>query len=132
MQSAKAMTAALLGLGMLLSACDRAISYANDVQPILDASCTRCHGGTGEGSSQSGVVLTDYEGVMRGTNFGPIVVAGSSESSVLYQVIAHKTAPEIQMPPQHEEALAEGRGFSLSDSQIRTIGNWIDQGAADN
>jgi len=132
MRSAKIPTAAFLALCIPLFGCDREVSFANDVQPILNSSCVRCHAGAGEGSEQSGVVLTDYENVMRGTKFGPIVVAGDNESSVLYQVVAHKTAPEIQMPPQHEDALAEGRGFSLSDAQIRTIANWIDQGAADN
>jgi predicted small secreted protein len=132
MQATKLMTAAVLALCAPLAACDRPVSFANDVQPILDASCVRCHGGSGEGAEQSGVDLTGYDGVMKGTKFGPIVVAGSSESSVLFQVVAHETAPEIHMPPHTEDALAEGRGFALSDSQIQTIGEWIDEGAENN
>lgn len=132
MQSAKYITPIMLALCIPLFGCDREVSFADDVQPILNASCVRCHGGAGEGAETSGVALTDYEGVMQGTNFGPIVVAGSSASSVLYQVIAHETAPEIHMPPHHEDALAEGRGFTLSDEQIQSIADWIDQGAANN
>jgi hypothetical protein len=36
------------------------------------------------------------------------------------------------MPPHHEDALAEGRGFELSAQNIETIAAWIDQGALDN
>lgn len=127
-----ATAAAILALCIPLAGCDREVSYASDVQPILNSSCIGCHGGSGEGTMQSGVILTDYDGVMRGTNYGPIVIAGESASSVLYQVVAHETAPEIHMPPQGEESLAKGRGFSLSEAEIRTIAEWIDQGAADN
>ncbi len=122
----------MLALCLPLFGCDREVSFANDVQPILNDSCIACHGGAGEGAETSGVDLTDYAGVMRGTNFGPIVIAGESASSVLYQVVAHETSPEIHMPPHTEDALAEGRGFSLRDPQIQTIAEWIDQGAANN
>ena len=132
MRVAKFLTPGLLALCVPLFGCDRAVSFADDVQPILNDSCIDCHGGAGEGSETSGVDLTSYEGVMRGTNLGAIVIAGSSESSVLYQVVAHKTSPEIHMPPHTEDALAEGRGFSLREPQIQTVADWIDQGAANN
>jgi hypothetical protein len=69
---------------------------------------------------------------MKGTDLGQVVVPGSSMSSTLYLVAARKTAPEIQMPPQHPEALAEGRGVPLTESEIAIIGSWIDQGAKNN
>jgi uncharacterized membrane protein len=109
-----------------------AVSFANDVKPILDARCAQCHTVAAEGVAASGVNLTDYAGVMKGTKLGPIVVAGSSESSVLYLTVAHKTDPEIHMPPHHRDALAEGRGTSLTEAEVGTIKDWIDQGALDN
>ena len=60
------------------------------------------------------------------------VVPGSRLSSTLYLVVAGKTAPEIRMPPHHDESWAEGRGAALSARQIEMIGAWIDQGAKDN
>lgn len=69
---------------------------------------------------------------MKGINFGTVVVPESRMSSNLYLVIAHKTDPAIHMPPHHEKALAEGRGTSLTEVQIETIGAWIDQGAKEN
>ena len=69
---------------------------------------------------------------MQGTQLGPVVVAGSSMSSSLYLVVAMKTDPQIHMPPHHDNSLAEGRGFALSEQNIELIGDWIDQGAKDN
>ena len=73
--------------------------------------------------------MVDYDSIMKGTKFGPVVVPKSGISSTLYLVIANKTSPEIQMPPHHENSLAEGRGTPLTGDQIEVIGKWIDQGA---
>ena len=118
--------------GALLGGCERQVSYTEDVQPILFTSCLSCHDRDSEGYLNSGFSLDSYDAVMQGTKFGPVVVPGSSESSSLYLVIAHKTAPEIHMPPHTDDALAEGRGISLTDEQIETLKLWIDQGAVNN
>ena len=123
---------------LALAGCERAasppsaVSFANDVQPILTAKCVQCHSVAAEGVAASGVNLSDYGGVMKGTTFGPIVVPESSESSVLYLTVAHLTEPEIHMPPHHRDAMAEGRGTSLTEAEIGTIKDWIDQGALNN
>ncbi len=122
----------LFALFLTLLGCERQVSFADDVQPIMLASCVECHNESAEGYAASGFSLSDYDNVMKGTKFGPVVVANSSASSTLYLVIAHKTAPEIHMPPHHEDAWAEGRGTPLTDKQIETIGAWIDQGALNN
>ena len=109
-----------------------AVSFAADVQPILNARCVSCHAMASEGVAASGLNLSDYDGVMAGTKFGPVVVAGSSESSALYLTVAHKTGPEIHMPPTHRDAMAEGRGVELNETQVSTIRDWIDQGAVNN
>ncbi|MDH3266768.1 MAG: hypothetical protein OEM25_07375 [Gammaproteobacteria bacterium] len=115
-----------------LSGCERGVSFADDVQPILQSSCVQCHDKSAEGYVASGFSLEDYESVMKGTNFGAVVVPNSSMSSTLYLVVAHKTDPAIHMPPHHDKALAEGRGLSLTDEQIEMIAAWIDQGAKNN
>lgn len=119
-------------LCILLSGCDRTISFGDDVQPIFLASCIECHDKSAEGYAVSGFSLSDYDSVMKGTRFGPVVIANSSISSTLYLVIASKTSPEIHMPPHHDNALAEGRGAPLSEHQIEIIQKWIDQGAQNN
>ena len=105
---------------------EREISFANDVMPILKANCVECHDGSGEGVLKSGLNLKDYDDLMKGTKFGPIVVPGDSTSSTLYRIVSHRVDPKIQMPPHHEEALPEGRRPALKMEQIVTIRQWID------
>jgi len=112
--------------------CSQQVSFNKDVKPILASSCLQCHDGGGEGSSASGFNVQDYDSLMQGTKFGPVVVAGDSVSSTLYRLIDHKADPKIQMPPHHDVTLAEGRSEPLSDAQINTIKMWIDQGAKNN
>lgn len=123
----------ILVLSMQLLGCTRSeVSFSSDVQPIFEKHCIECHGSSGEGIMASGFSVSDYDGVMRGTSFGKVVVPGSSMSSALYLVVAQKTAPEIHMPPHHTEAWAEGRGSPLSADDVAIIGDWIDQGAKNN
>ena len=118
---------------MVLVGCGQnEVSFSDDVQPIFETHCVRCHSGTAEGAEASQYVMTDYDGVMSGTKYGQVVVPGSRMSSALYLVIAGKTAPEIRMPPHNDESFAEGRGAMLSANMIETIGLWIDQGAQNN
>ena len=121
-----ALSVQVLGCG------EREISFRADVQPIFQERCIECHDGAGEGVAASGFSVRDYASVMKGTTLGAVVIPGSSISSTLVLVIAQKTAPEIQMPPHHTEAWAEGRGSPLSEEDVGTIAAWIDEGAKDN
>ncbi|OGT84307.1 MAG: hypothetical protein A3G96_03915 [Gammaproteobacteria bacterium RIFCSPLOWO2_12_FULL_52_10] len=122
----------VLLMSILMVACSQELSFQNDVMPILAANCSDCHTTGGEGYNKSGFNVTNYENLMKGTKFGPVIVPGNSASSPLYQLISHATDVKIQMPPHHKEALAEGRREPLPDAQIAIIGKWIDQGAKNN
>ena len=102
-----------------LSGCSKQVSYA-DVEPALQEKCAECHTGDHEGVVTSGFSVESYEAVMKGTKLGPVIVAGSAESSSLYRMVAGKTDPSIHMPHGKEP---------LSDEQIETVKLWIDQGA---
>ena len=120
-------------LGLQIAGCGRGeVSFSADVMPVLEVACIECHTSAGEGVAASGFAVNNYESVMKGTDLGPAVVAGSAMSSTLYRVVAGKTDPEIRMPPHHDEAWAEGRGTPLADDEIAAIGAWIDQGAKNN
>ncbi|MCL4535595.1 MAG: c-type cytochrome [Bacteroidetes bacterium] len=92
-------------------------SYVRDIQPILDQYCVQCHG---PGNPANGLRLDTYEGVMKGTQFGPVVIPGSPGSSTLVAVIKGTAAPEIRMPHQ---------GRQLSPNRIENITLWIEAGA---
>ena len=123
----------VLALSMQLVGCTRSeVSFSSDVQPIFEEHCIECHDSSGEGVAATGFSVRNYDSVLKGTRLGRVVVPGSSISSTLYVVVAQKTAPEIQMPPHHIQAWAEGRGSPLSDDEVGVIQAWIDQGAQDN
>jgi len=123
----------IISIILVMEGCgDRTISFAKDVMPILRANCVACHTGLGEGIAKSGLDLKDYDNLMRGTKFGPVVVSGDSNSSTLYRIISHQVDTRIQMPPHHDEALPEGRKTPLTEEQIIIIRKWIDQGAVNN
>ena len=117
---------------MIITGCEKPVSYKRDIRPILVANCMKCHNGKGEGSIASGFNVQTYDSLMKGTKFGPVVVPGSAASSTLYLIVTDKVDPKIQMPPQHNESLAQEREEPLDEVQIKNIELWIDQGAKNN
>ncbi len=117
--------ASLLSAVLLLGGCagQKDVSFKNDVQPVLNKHCTACHTQNGEGTLASGFDTSDYGNVMKGTKYGPVVVAGDALSSSLYRLVAGKVDPSIQMPHGKEQ---------LSAAEIDAIERWIQQGAKNN
>lgn len=110
----------------LLVGCSSApppVSYSADVKPIIDKYCAECHVPGGEGAQASGFVAETYDTVMKGTKYGPVVVAGDPLSSSFYRLVAGKVDPSIQMPHGKE---------ALSEKEVATIERWIEQGANNN
>jgi len=71
------------------------VSYAEDIAPIFKGWCVSCHQPSGEGAKASGLDLTTYEGVMKGTKFGPMVIPGKPDESNLIVLVQGqaRTAP---------------------------------------
>jgi len=93
--------------------------YARHIHPILDANCASCHG---EEQAKGGLRMDSYELLMKGGQDGPVIVAGSSAKSVLFQ--------RITLPPDHKQFMpAEGKP-PLQSQQIAWIKDWIEQGAS--
>ena len=113
------------GVMIALSGCDQvpSVGYAKDVAPILAKYCAECHLAQGEGTQKSGFETGSYDAVMKGTTYGPVVVAGDSASSTLYRLVAGKVDKSIQMPHGKNQ---------LATEEISVIQNWIDQGARNN
>ena len=122
----------LVAITTLMLGCERQVSFSDDIKPILAESCISCHDAAAEGEAVSGLSLKTYDDLMQGTQYGKVVVPGSAMSSALYLTVAGKTAPEIQMPPHHEDKWAEGEGVPLMEKQIEAIRLWIEQGAPNN
>ncbi len=64
----------LIATTLVLAACgQREVSYKADVQPILKQYCLECHTEGGKGTEKSGLLMTSYESLMKGTKFGSII-----------------------------------------------------------
>ena len=132
MTISKLLKLAVAGMCLTMIGCEGDVSYSDDIRPILEASCNQCHDQAAEGEAVSGLSLKTYDDLMQGTQYGKVVVPGSAMSSALYLTVAGKTAPEIRMPPHHDESLAQGKGVQLSAHQIDLIERWINEGAPNN
>lgn len=101
------------------------VSFKEDVKPIIDQNCYRCHNSQ---SRMGDINFDNYETLMESRYFGkdqPMVVAGKPEESRIYKVITSDNKV-IRMPP-------EDYGYDkLSSSDIETIEAWIKEGAKNN
>src|SRR5215217_6358224 len=95
----------------------RTIDFVNDVKPILETSCARCHA---RGRTKGGFSIESRETVLKGGDNGPAIVLGRSDESELVALVAGLD-PENVMPQ---------KGSRLTDEQIGILRAWIDQGAS--
>jgi hypothetical protein len=123
-------TALILGLGVLAGCSgeqsDKLVSFQKDVFPILKASCAECHTAPdGEGYKKTGLAMSTYEELMKGTKMGPVIIPGQSLNSSLNRLIEGRPGvnPSIQMP--------HGK-VKLPEEKLVVIRKWVDQGAKNN
>jgi hypothetical protein len=114
--------AAVLGLAGCSG--EGTVSYVRDVEPILQANCLSCHKEGGAGFEASGFSMASYDELMKGTQYGPMIVAGDSEGSNLLVLMEGRADPSISMP--------HGSMEPVSKVDVDTIRRWIDQGAKKN
>ena len=88
--------------------------FADEIQPLLREKCGSCHGPT---SQKGELALHSPALIQKGSESGPVVVAGKSDDSKLFQLIQ-----KGEMPPDGQEP--------LSDSEIDLVRRWIDGGAS--
>src|SRR6185503_990675 len=91
------------------------VSFAKDVEPILERSCRSCHG---EAQQAGKLDLRTRESALRGGTRGSDVVPGSADQSRLYRRIAGLELPS--MP---------AKGAPLTAAEIAAVKQWIDDGA---
>ncbi len=91
------------------------VDFVRDVQPILAASCVRCHGD----QPQANLRLDTRDGLLKGGVSGPAVVPGNGKGSRLYERLV--LADPVKRMPWLTDPLAP--------AQIETLRRWIDEGA---
>lgn len=107
---------ALAGRADTLSAEDTAF-FESKVRPLLIAQCYSCHA---DKAIQGSLRLDSREGVLKGGDHGPALLAGKPEQSLLIRAVQY-TDKSLQMPPK-------GR---MTDAQIAVLIEWVKRGAPD-
>jgi uncharacterized membrane protein len=98
------------------------VTYADDIKPIFDRSCVKCHGAE---KPKAKLRLDSLEGALKGSAEGKVIVRGDSAASVLVHNIARLGDEDHWMPPPDNKA-----GIPpLTPEEIGLIRAWIDQGA---
>lgn len=116
----------LLVLTLLLLGCGhKTVSFREQIQPILNNRCIRCHGGE---ATRRQVVLTSYESVFSSRSFSgkdPLVIPGSPAASRLY-ILCATAQSHFRMPPDTSNITP------LPPNELELLGKWIMQGAKNN
>ena len=97
------------------------MSFVEDIAPIIKGWCVSCHQPGGEGYNASGLDLTNYDGLMKGTKFGAMVIPGQPDTSSLIALIDGRS--KINMPFGHK---------ALPGCLRNNIWTWIFEGAKNN
>ena len=87
------------------------------VRAIFAHNCYQCHA---ENKKKGELVLENKEGVFKGGESGPVIVAGNAKESELYR--------RITLPPDADGVMPK-KGKTLKKHEISLIKMWIDEGA---
>jgi hypothetical protein len=94
------------------------VDFDQDIQPILQDNCLRCHGAQ---KPKSHFRLDYREGALAGGDDNTNdIVAGDNMNSLLIAYVARQV-PDMEMPPV-------GKGEALTPEQVGLLRAWIDQG----
>ena len=89
------------------------ISYENQILPILEKKCYRCHG---PDKMKGELRLDSLAGIIKGGEYGAIVRFGEPEKSTMYLSTTYPDDDPDYMPQ---------KGKGLTDSEIDTLHSWI-------
>ena len=105
------------GMLFVLPAGATEVEYLTQVKPILQKHCYACHGALRQ---RGGLRLDTVALARRGGESGPAIVGGNLAESLAYQAVTGEAG--FEMPP-------EGEGVALSETEMKLLRRWIEQGA---
>lgn len=83
--------------------------FEREILPILAKNCVRCHGAQ---TRRRDLDLSHLEGVLKGSESGPVVMPGNADASRLFRMVADRRMP-IDEPK------------ALTDAEIEKVRQWI-------
>jgi len=101
------------------------MSFQRDIYPILENNCLACHmPPQGKGYLKTHLNMQNYETLMQGTRYGPVIVPGDSRHSILNMLVEGRVDASMRMP--------HGRDEPLTRNEIKALQLWVEQGARNN
>jgi YHS domain-containing protein/uncharacterized membrane protein len=91
--------------------------FADVIQPVLNKNCISCHGPE---KAKGGLHLDTHRGLLKGSEHGPVLVAGKAADSELIRRLALPLGHDDHMPP-------EGKPQPTAD-EIALLRWWVDAG----
>ncbi len=102
-------------IGFLLVSAAFAADVSGEAAKILDRHCSSCHNGK---VAMSGLQITSRDALLKGGTRGAALVPGKASESLLMRALAH--TEKLAMPPTGK----------LAETEIATLREWVNQGAA--
>jgi len=113
-------------VALTVAGCGRkAVSFKEQIQPVLNARCTQCHGSD---VARGKIVLSSYAGLMAShavSGREPLVIPGNPYQSRLY-ILCSTNQPHFRMPPDTSAVTP------LPPEELDVLRHWITEGAKDN
>jgi len=95
--------------------------FEKKIRPVLTESCFGCHSAAAAAKNKikANLYLDSRDGLLKGGDSGPVVVAGKPKESLLLKTLTHEG--DVRMPPK-------GR---LDDAVLKDFEAWVAMGAPD-
>ena len=89
--------------------------YNEQIRPVFEKSCVSCHSSK---TKSGGLDLSTKDGLLKGGEHGPAIVAGDAKASLLYKLVSQEAEPHMPY-----------KGDRLPQETIDRIAEWIKAGA---
>ena len=110
------------------TATGKGVDFHSEIMPILQQRCNDCHKAPYEENGRTkkpkaGLRFDTYDWLMKGSeDIGPIIEAGDTDASILFEVITLPPDDDMIMPP---------KGDPLTAEQVDLFRRWILEGASE-
>src|SRR5438270_9944850 len=101
-------------LAARLARAEDKVTYQEHILPLVEANCSKCHNSD---KKKADLDLTSYQGALKGSGSGVVLVSGNADASKLWKAVTH--AEEPNMPPNRPK---------LADKELELIKKWINGG----
>ena len=93
-------------------------TYTDHILPLIETHCSKCHNSD---KKKADLDLTTYQGALKGSGSGEVLLSGNVDGSKLWKAITH--AEEPYMPPNRPR---------LDDKDLALFRKWIAGGLLEN